>query len=217
MNHYCLDMWRSSKLWSIEYQDGDLIGKLLCHISMLAVIQPFVAVAMALAGSKRGARLAVGLVVATVVCRCLKMVINSPRPDAGHLVHPGNSGFPSDHSLSCKYWQNSELVLAVTSAAFAATFIHFELRHLQWPYLILKLATTLILSIYPFLVMFSRVYLQYHTFAQVAVGMLIGIMLGRVWSPLSQSLETYLIRVLWPYLDNCLRRVDAIVFQVKHK
>merc|ERR1711935_39099 len=110
----CLtDMWRSSKLWSIEYQDGDLIGKLLCHISMLAVIQPFVAVAMALAGSKRGARLAVGLVVATVVCRCLKMVINSPRPDAGHLVHPGNSGFPSDHSLSCKYWQNSELVLAV--------------------------------------------------------------------------------------------------------
>jgi len=199
----CLtDMWRSSKLWSIEYQDGDLIGKLLCHISMLAVIQPFVAVAMALAGSKRGARLAVGLVVATVVCRCLKMVINSPRPDAGHLVHPGNSGFPSDHSLS---------------SAFAATFIHVELRHLQWPYLILKLATTLILSIYPFLVMFSRVYLQYHTFAQVAVGMLIGIMLGRVWSPLSQLLETYLIRVLWPYLDNCLRRVDAIVFQVKHK
>merc|ERR1711892_450322 len=50
-----------------------------------------------------------------------------------------------------------------------------------------------------------------------ATSMLIGIMLGRVWSPLSQLLETYLIRVLWPYLDNCLRRVDAIVFQVKHK
>ena len=95
-------MWKSSKLWSIEYQDGDLLGKVLCHVSMLAVIQPFVALAMALTGSKCGARLTVGLVMATVVCRCLKLAIDSPRPDVGHLVHPGNSGFPSDHSMSCK-------------------------------------------------------------------------------------------------------------------
>ena len=94
-------MWKSSSLWSIEYQDDDLIGKLMCHVSMLAVIQPFVAVGVALTGrSARAGRLTVGLILATLIARVLKKFINSPRPDAGHIVMPGNSGFPSDHSLS---------------------------------------------------------------------------------------------------------------------
>ena len=97
-------MWKSSKLWSIEYQEGDIIGKLLCHVSMLAVIQPFIALGVALFSSKKGPgiRLTVGLILATLLSRLLKSIINSPRPDVGHLVHPGNSGFPSDHSLSGK-------------------------------------------------------------------------------------------------------------------
>ena len=97
-------MWKSSKLWSIEYQEGDIIGKLLCHVSMLAVIQPFISLGVALFSNRKGpgVRLTVGLILATLLSRLLKSIINSPRPDVGHLVHPGNSGFPSDHSLSGK-------------------------------------------------------------------------------------------------------------------
>merc|ERR1712147_238669 len=165
---------------------------------MLAVIQPFVALAKALTGSKCGARLTVGLVMATVVCRCLKLAIDSPRPDVGHLVHPGNSGFPSDHSMS---------------SAFAAAFVHVEAGTFNWPYLIVKPVIQLILLIYPFLVMFSRVYLQYHTVAQVAAGWLIGLLMGRLWSPLSKSLELS----LWPYFDCFMRRLEAIFYNVKSK
>ena len=94
-------MWKASKLWSIEYEEGDLVGKLLCHISMLAIIQPFVSLGVAVSSRSMSAlRLTTGLILATIVARGLKLLVDSPRPDVGHIVMPGNSGFPSDHSLS---------------------------------------------------------------------------------------------------------------------
>ena len=96
-------MWKQSKIWAIEYQDGDIVGKLLCHVSMISVILPFVTLGVFFHSKSRSAlKLFFGQIFATLFARAVKLIVQSPRPDAGHLVHPGNSGFPSDHSLSGK-------------------------------------------------------------------------------------------------------------------
>ena len=96
-------MWKQSKIWAIEYQDGDIVGKLLCHVSMIAVILPFITLGVFFHSKSRSAlKLFFGQIFATLFARAVKLIVQSPRPDAGHLVHPGNSGFPSDHSLSGK-------------------------------------------------------------------------------------------------------------------
>ena len=93
--------WQLNKLWSIEYERGDKIGMVLSHVSMISVIAPFVVgCQFLLTRSATALRLLLGLIICTITARLLKMQINSPRPDVGHLVHPGNSGFPSDHSMS---------------------------------------------------------------------------------------------------------------------
>ena len=99
------EMWKQSKIWAIEYQDGDIVGKLLCHVSMISVILPFVTLGVFFHSKSRSAlKLFFGQIFATLFARAVKLMVQSPRPDAGHLVHPGNSGFPSDHSLSGKFW-----------------------------------------------------------------------------------------------------------------
>jgi len=95
--------WKLNSLWAIEYEPGDTIGQILSHISMMAVMAPFIAFSNFLATkSIRSLRLGVGLILCTLLARGIKMVVNSPRPDVNHISMPGNSGFPSDHSMSGK-------------------------------------------------------------------------------------------------------------------
>ena len=94
-------VWKLNKLWTIEYRDDDVIGYILSHISMISVIAPFACFSVFIANrSVRSFRLFSGLVFCTLFARILKKLVNSPRPESGHFVMPGNSGFPSDHSMS---------------------------------------------------------------------------------------------------------------------
>ena len=63
--------------------------------------------------------------------------------------------------------------------------------------------------------MISRVYLQYHTIAQVVAGWLLGILLGPLWSTVSTRLEVIFIDQIWPVLDNTLQKLDDAIFPKK--
>merc|ERR1712183_896548 len=81
---------------------------------MVPVMMPFIVMGVFFHSKSLAAlKLFFGLIWATIFTRCLKLLVKWPRPTVGHIVEPGNSGFPSDHSLS---------------AAFACAFILSELR-----------------------------------------------------------------------------------------
>ena len=68
---------------------------------MISVIAPFAALSVFVVNrSSRSFRLLSGLIFCTLLARLLKKLVNSPRPESDHFVMPGNSGFPSDHSMS---------------------------------------------------------------------------------------------------------------------
>ena len=96
--------WKLNKLWTIEYQDGDIIGHILSHVSMIAVLAPIAILCNFLfTKNTRSLRLFIGLILCTISARCIKKVVDSPRPSVDHYVLPGNSGFPSDHSMSGEF------------------------------------------------------------------------------------------------------------------
>ena len=93
--------WKCNSLWTVEYQKGDKLGKVLSHFSMIPVIAPFALLLLLIIKRNFGSfRCFTGLLASTLLCRLLKNYFRFPRPDAGHSATHGKYGFPSDHSMS---------------------------------------------------------------------------------------------------------------------
>ena len=164
-------------LTHVLYTEGDSLGK-LC--ALLSLTPPFVLVALAtLLLSRRDlATLSflTGLLLSTALSSQLKPLFNQPRPTGHGLDHLKGyeHGMPSSHS-----------VFVAFCAAYAAWWSHsgrWQERHL-----LLRLGLSSASAGLAASVMLARVYLHYHSWAQVGVGAALGAALGSSWFFLTEA------------------------------
>ncbi|KAL2323280.1 hypothetical protein Fmac_027659 [Flemingia macrophylla] len=157
-------------LTHVRYQRGDRLGHFLAWVSLVPVF-------ISLGGfvshfifrrELQGIFFGLGLIVSQFINEVIKTSVQQARPATCALLEMCDShGWPSSH---CQYMFFFATYLTLLSSrthglSFCRTnpFLHL----LTWS---LSLLT-----------MFSRVYLGYHTLAQVFAGTALGVFLGAVW------------------------------------
>ncbi|CAL0316968.1 unnamed protein product [Lupinus luteus] len=150
-------------LTHVRYQRGDNLGHFLAWISLVPVF-------ISLGGfishfifrrELQGIFFALGLIFSQFINEFIKTTVQQARPETCFLLEMCDShGWPSSH---CQY---------TFFFATYLTFLLFSSRHVILHLLTWSLAL---------LTMYSRVYLGYHTVAQVFAGTGLGIFLGAVW------------------------------------
>uniref|UniRef100_A0A7S3AJC8 Dolichyldiphosphatase n=1 Tax=Haptolina ericina TaxID=156174 RepID=A0A7S3AJC8_9EUKA len=150
----------------VSYTPGDKVG-LLC--ALLALAPVFIIVAYAtLFVSRREAHLIwmlIGQLLNVALNAALKAAIGQPRPPGAD--HDG-MGMPSDHAQFMGFW-----------ACYGALFLAIHVPRLGrsgWRSLLILAMCVLALAVAA-----SRVYLGYHTVAQISVGLGVGSAVSFVW------------------------------------
>ncbi|KAK7267641.1 hypothetical protein RIF29_20319 [Crotalaria pallida] len=150
-------------LTHVRYQRGDKLGHFLAWVSLIPVF-------ISLGGfishfifrrELQGIFFALGLILSQFINEIIKTSVQQARPATCALLEMCDShGWPSSH---CQYMFFFSTYL---------TFLLFSRRHLFLHSLTWSTA---------FLTMYSRVYLGYHTVAQVLAGTALGVFLGAAW------------------------------------
>mmetsp|Transcript_16187 Transcript_16187/g.27282 ORF Transcript_16187/g.27282 Transcript_16187/m.27282 type:complete len:236 (-) Transcript_16187:424-1131(-) len=184
-------------LTHVRYEDGDSLGKLLALVT-LAPVFIFVGLFGALLARReiQYATFMVGIVLNDLLSVALKKVIQEPRPPTCVQLEMCDSyGMPSSHS---------------SYMTFVAVYVALDLaRHLN-RYPNCDLIKLLIGGgVWPLTasVMYSRVYLGYHSPPQVAAGAALGVAAGLAWHVLTHRLH----QTAYPVLEaSCLCRLFAM-------
>ncbi|KAG4959489.1 hypothetical protein GLYMA_13G137800v4 [Glycine max] len=169
-------------LTHVRYQRGDRVGHFLAWISLVPVF-------ISLGGfvshfifrrELQGIFFALGLIVSQFINEVIKTSVQQARPATCALLEMCDShGWPSSH---CQYMFFFASYLTLLSLRGGLSFWHVRdnppLHLLTWSLALLT--------------MYSRVYLGYHTLAQVFAGTALGVFLGAVWFWVVNS-------VLYPY------------------
>lgn len=164
---------RHTGLTCAHYSAGDALGKVLAHASLAPV-----AMLLLQAGRVHARRevhealVLCGLVLEEAVARCLKAMLRQPRP-AGTCAALGlcsSHGMPSSHA---------------SLAAAAATLMLLRATML-WPLRrcfsrTVSAVETAVVVAAAAAAAVSRVYLGYHSWAQVAAGVVLGCVFGCLW------------------------------------
>jgi len=181
--------WKPFSLTHVEYPEGDPLGKFLALVSLLPlamIVGNFTLILF------RRDLHTISLFLGNILCEAsnlaLKKLIRQPRPYVREF-QAKDFGMPSSHSqLSCFF------------ATYAVLFVVFRLHHNHqsvferlWKGVVCGgvLAAAA-------LVVYSRVYLLYHSAAQVAVGSALGVCLGAAWF----ALVHLLLAPLFPAIAN---------------
>lgn len=150
----------------VTYDDGDPVGAAAALLSLTPI---FLIVTYAvLLVSRREAHVAfvlAGQLLNGVLNGLLKAALAQPRPAGSDRTDPG---MPSDHAQFMGFF-------ATYACAFLATRVRFPERP-GWRPLLGAAVVALALAVAA-----SRVYLGYHTCAQVGVGMGVGTLTGLAW------------------------------------
>ncbi|XP_057424612.1 lipid phosphate phosphatase gamma [Lotus japonicus] len=156
-------------LTHVRYQRGDRIGHFLAWVSLVPVF-------ISLGGffchfmfrrELQGIFFAVGLVISQFINELVKTTVQQARPETCAILEICDShGWPSSH---CQYMFFFATYLTLVYASKGFTVFQNNL--------IVHLATWSL----AFLTVFSRVYLGYHTLAQVFAGTILGVSLGAIW------------------------------------
>ncbi|XP_027366884.1 lipid phosphate phosphatase gamma [Abrus precatorius] len=157
-------------LTHVRYQRGDRIGHFLAWVSLVPVF-------ISLGGfvshfifrrELQGMFFAFGLIISQFINELIKTSVQQARPETCALLEMCDShGWPSSH---CQYMFFFATYLTLLSSK---GFGFWDMRN----NLVLHLVTWSL----AFLTMYSRVYLGYHTVAQVFAGTALGTFLGAVW------------------------------------
>ena len=153
----------------VLYREGDSLGQVLALISLTPVFVMVSYAALLLSRRDLGtAALAAGQLTNECLNYALKRLLRQPRPshEHAHLDTQPKWGMPSDHSqfvgFAAAYltlWAATRWRVAPAQRAVAAIALHVGAAA----------------------VMYSRVYLGYHTVAQVGVGYGVGLATGAAW------------------------------------
>ncbi|CAI9098064.1 OLC1v1034625C1 [Oldenlandia corymbosa var. corymbosa] len=161
---------KAVSLTHVRYQKGDRLGCFLAWVSLIPVfisLGGFVSHFM-FRRELQGMFFALGLLISQFVNEVIKTSVQQARPETCALLEICDShGWPSSHSQYMFF--------------FAVYFT--LLTHKRIGIILRNQMVVVILLIWPLaiLTMYSRVYLGYHTVAQVFAGAALGALLGGLW------------------------------------
>ncbi|KAF3331732.1 lipid phosphate phosphatase gamma [Carex littledalei] len=158
-------------LTHVRYQRGDPLGLFLAWVSLIPVF-------ISLGGfvshflfrrEIQGLCFTLGLLISQFLNELVKSSVQQSRPDTCALLEACDShGWPSSHSQYMFFFATYLTLLSLWKKTGVG---HWESRFLlvvlPWPFAVLT--------------MYSRVYLGYHTVAQVFAGAALGLVLGAGW------------------------------------
>lgn len=157
-------------LTHVRYQKGDQLGHFLAWVSLVPVF-------ISLGGfvshfifrrELQGIFFALGLLISQFINEFIKTSVQQARPETCALLEMCDShGWPSSHSQYMFFFAVYFTLLTSKGIGFWDSKNNLILNFIIW-----SLA---------FLTMYSRVYLGYHTMAQVFAGATLGIFLGASW------------------------------------
>jgi dolichyldiphosphatase len=203
---------RAVTLTHVRYRKGDDLGHALAWASLLPVF-------IGLGGfvthfifrrELQAFFFGLGLIVSEVINQVIKELVQEVRPATCEALEMCDShGWPSSHSQYMCFFAVYATLLSVRRLQFADELRKVFTALLPWPF-----ALT---------VMYSRVYLGYHTTSQVIAGGCLGLILGSLWyffinvivAPWFPALEnTFLCRYL--RIKDSSHIPDVIGFEYKN-
>jgi dolichyldiphosphatase len=157
-------------LTHVRYQRGDPLGHFLAWVSLVPVF-------ISLGGfvshfffrrELQGMFFALGLIISQFINEFVKTSVQQARPETCALLETCDSlGWPSSHSQYMSFFAVYFTLLTCKGIGFWDTTNKWVVNF--WPWC---------LAIFT---MYSRVYLGYHTVAQVFAGAILGVFLGALW------------------------------------
>jgi len=162
-----MEEWKSFSLTHVEYLTDDVVGKTLAVISLvpLMILCGFTTLVLFRRDLHTIAFL-IGQLSNESLNMVLKHVIREPRP-MRRVTNYTEYGMPSSHSQFMGF--------------FAAYTILFALLRLPATRAVHKIGLVSLVTVVAALVMYSRVYLRYHSVDQVSSGAVIGAVVGAIW------------------------------------
>ncbi|XP_010253560.1 PREDICTED: lipid phosphate phosphatase gamma, chloroplastic-like [Nelumbo nucifera] len=157
-------------LTHVRYQKGDRLGHFLAWVSLIPVfislggfISHFV-----FRRELQGIFFALGLLISQFINEVIKKSVQQSRPETCMLLEMCDShGWPSSHSQYMFFFAVYYTLLMYKGIGLAGVRKKFTVGFIPWSVALLT--------------MYSRVYLGYHTVAQVFAGATLGIALGALW------------------------------------
>ncbi|CAN1135459.1 Lipid phosphate phosphatase gamma [Linum perenne] len=158
-------------LTHVRYQKGDQLGHFLAWISLVPVFISFggFIAHFIFRRELQAMFFAIGLLISQVVNEVVKTTVQQARPVTCELLEMCDShGWPSSHSQYMFFFATYFTMLMVRGIGLAESIRHKALAfYMAWSMAVLT--------------MYSRVYLGYHTVAQVFAGATLGLVLGGTW------------------------------------
>ncbi|MEE6505563.1 hypothetical protein FKM82_005561 [Ascaphus truei] len=176
--------WRPVSLTHVEYPAGDISGQLLAYLSLgpIFILISFVTL-ITFKRELHTISFLGGLVINEGVNWVIKNIIREPRPCEGtHTIITTEYGLPSSHSQFMWFF-------SVYSFLFLYLRMH-QTNNARFLDLLWRHILSVCLLTGAFLVSYSRVYLMYHTWSQVAYGGVAGSFLAVAWFAFTQEFLT---------------------------
>ncbi|XP_042475653.1 lipid phosphate phosphatase gamma-like [Macadamia integrifolia] len=157
-------------LTHVRYRKGDQLGHFLAWVSLIPVfisMGGFISHFM-FRRELQGMFFALGLLISQFLNDLVKTSVQQARPETCAMLEMCDShGWPSSHSQYMCFFAIYFTFLTYRGIGFPTETQKFIVSSISW-------ATAI-------LTMYSRVYLGYHTVAQVFAGATLGIVLGALW------------------------------------
>jgi dolichyldiphosphatase len=118
-----------------------------------------------------------GQMINLIINKILKKTIEQPRPDTNNEM--SDSGMPSNHAQFIGYCCAFHIIQVLINSN----------KYISAQYRILY---SILLIFVALGVCLSRIYLEYHTFDQVVVGLFVGIIFGIIWAVIDIIYGTYI-------------------------
>lgn len=197
--------WIPLSLTLVEYPQGDGFGKFLALISLMpfAVLTGFITLII-FRRDLHTIAFFIGMVINEVVNFLLKHTICEARPMRREVLY-SEYGMPSSHSQFMWFF-----------TAYMVLFVLIRLHHNNnstisqkfWRMLTIVLCITVAVF-----VAYSRIYLQYHSKAQVLCGMILGSALGIIWFLVTHLVLTpfFPVIVSWRASEYLLLRDTSLI------
>ncbi|XP_050714247.1 dolichyldiphosphatase 1-like isoform X2 [Eriocheir sinensis] len=189
---------------TVNHNLGDIIGKFLavCSLMPLAIITGFVTLIL-FRRDLHTITFFAGALLNEAINLVLKNIIAEPRPlQRGGLYT--EYGMPSSHSQMMWFF-----------ASYSILFLIFRLHHISsyvmeflWKVLVAVGLITAAIA-----VTYSRVYLLYHSWAQVLLGALVGMVLGCGWFGMVHIMLTPLFPTVasWSVCERLMIRDTSLI------
>jgi dolichyldiphosphatase len=154
----------------VRYQKGDQVGHILAWVSLIPV---FISLGGFLTHfifrrELHGMFFALGLLISQFINGIIKTFVKQARPETCALLDMCDSlGWPSSHAQYMFFFAVYFTLLTLDGIGLSEIKNNWAVNFFPWSLAVLT--------------MYSRVYLGYHTFAQVFAGAVLGFFLGAGW------------------------------------